>query len=295
MENGYFNSLKRFMRVRWVAFAIVVACFGVIWFIGGGLQSELAPMEDRSQFRLQVSAPEGTSFDYMDKYIDNLAQLMIDSVDERRIVLTVTAPGFTGAGAVNTGFVRISLVDPKDRTRSQQEIVDMINRNLPKYNEGRAFAVQEQTISVNRRGGLPVQFVIQNNDFDKITNILPKFLEEANKSPVFQGVDTDLKLNKPELKIDSTAPAMARGTVNIMTSGSIKLSNCAASTRNIRASASRNAKSVFPELSEKSREAPASEVAKLSSNNLSAMSSIALIPSPNVRPSARPAEIVAAL
>ena len=166
------------------------------------MQSELAPMEDRSQFRLQVSAPEGTSFDYMDKYIDNLAQLMIDSVDERRIVLTVTAPGFTGAGAVNTGFVRISLVDPKDRTRSQQEIVDMINRNLPKYNEGRAFAVQEQTISVNRRGGLPVQFVIQNNDFDKITNILPKFLEEANKSPVFQGVDTDLKLNKPELKID---------------------------------------------------------------------------------------------
>lgn len=202
MENGYFNSLKRFMRIRWFAFAIVIACFGIIWFIGGGLQEELAPMEDRSQFRLQVSAPEGTSFDYMDKYIDKLAQLMMDSVDERRIVLTVTAPGFSGAGAVNSGFVRMSLVDPKDRDRSQQEIVDMVNRNLPKYNEGRAFAIQEQTISVNRRGGLPVQFVLQNNDFDKITTMLPKFLEEANKSPVFQGVDADLKLNKPELKID---------------------------------------------------------------------------------------------
>lgn len=202
MENGYFNSLQRFMHIRWFAFVIIVACFGIIWFIGRGLQSELAPMEDRSQFRLAVSAPEGTSFDYMDKYIDRLAQFMIDSVDERRTLLTVTSPGFIGSGAVNTGFVRVTLVEPNERAHSQQQIVDMVNRNLPKFSEGRAFAIQEQTISVNRRGGLPVQFVIQNNDFNKITNILPEFLEEANKSPVFQGVDADLKFNKPELKID---------------------------------------------------------------------------------------------
>lgn len=202
MENGYFNSLQRFMRIRWVSLVIILGCFGIIWLIGRGLQSELAPMEDRSQFRLAVSAPEGTSFDYMDKYIDQLAQFMMDSVDESRTVLTVTAPGFTGSGSVNTGFVRLSLVEPKERDRSQQQIVDMVNRNLPKFSEGRAFAIQEQTISVNRRGGLPVQFVLQNNDFNKITTILPKFLEEANKNPVFQGVDADLKLNKPELKID---------------------------------------------------------------------------------------------
>ncbi|MET0299298.1 MAG: efflux RND transporter permease subunit [Flavitalea sp.] len=201
MENGYHRSLQRFMRARWVAIIIVLACFAVIWFLGKGLPSELAPMEDRNQFRLQVTAPEGTSFDYMDKYIDRLSQLMIDSVDGRRIVLSVTAPGFSGAGAVNTGFVRVTLVDPNERDKSQQELVDMVNRNLPKYPEGKAFAIQEQTISVNRRGGLPVAFVIQNNNFEKIREVLPKFLEEANKSPVFQGVDADLKFNKPELNI----------------------------------------------------------------------------------------------
>lgn len=204
MENGYFNSLKSFMRVRWIAVVLIVACFGIIWFIGGGLKSELAPMEDRSQFRLQVTAPEGTSFDYMDKYIDRLAQLMLDSIkpEERRIVLTVTAPGFSGSGSVNTGFVRVSLTDPKDRTRSQDDIVNMVNRNLGKYSEGRAFAVQEQTISVNRRSGQPVQFVIQNNNFEKLKEVLPKFLEEANKSGVLMNVDADLKFNKPELNID---------------------------------------------------------------------------------------------
>ncbi|MEO6313469.1 MAG: efflux RND transporter permease subunit [Chitinophagaceae bacterium] len=201
MEKGYTASLTRFMKVRWVAFIIIGVCAAIIYFIGGSLQSELAPMEDRSQFRLAVSGPEGTSFDAMDKYITRLSNLMIDSVPEKQIVLTVTSPGFMGSGNANTGFVRVTLVDIKDRHRSQQEIVDMINRNLPLYNEGRAFAIQEETISVNRRGGQPVQFVIQNNNFEKLTQILPKFLEEANKSTILQQVDVDLKFNKPELRV----------------------------------------------------------------------------------------------
>src|SRR3989337_3714413 len=126
----------------------------------------------------------------------------MDSIPEAKIVLSVTSPGFTGSGAANTGFVRSVFTDPEDRQRSQSEIVAMINRNMGMFPEGRAFAIEEQTISVNRRSVLPVQFVIQNNDFNKITSVLPKFLEEANKNPVFQGVDADLKLNKPELKID---------------------------------------------------------------------------------------------
>lgn len=202
LENGYHSLLKKFMQARGFAFVIIAACFGLIFFIGKDIPSELAPLEDRSQFRLQVTAPEGTAFDYMDKYIDNLSQLMIDSIDGREIVLSVTAPGFSGAGAVNTGFVRVTLKDPGERDMSQQEIVDMVSRNLKRFPEGRAFVIQEQTISVNRRGGLPVQFVIQNNDFNKIAKVLPQFLEEANDDPTFQGVDADLKFNKPELKIN---------------------------------------------------------------------------------------------
>ncbi|MEP7279518.1 MAG: efflux RND transporter permease subunit [Bacteroidota bacterium] len=201
MERSYQRALTRFMKVRWVAFIIIAACAAIIYFIGGSLQSELAPMEDRSQFRLSVTGPEGTSFDAMDKYITRLSNLMIDSVPEKETVLSVTSPGFSGSGNANTGFVRVTLVDPPYRQRSQQEIVNMINRNLPRFNEGRAFAIQEETISVNRRGGQPVQFVIQNNNFDKLTQVLPKFLEEAGKSNVLQQVDADLKFNKPELRV----------------------------------------------------------------------------------------------
>lgn len=201
METGYYNSLKKFMRVRWIAWVIVLGCLALMIFIFGSIKSELAPLEDRSQFRLQVTAPEGTSFDYMDTYIDRLAQFVMDSVPEAKTVLTVTAPGFSGAGATNSGFVRATLSEPNERTRSQQQIVDMINRNLSKFSDGKAFAIQEQTISVNRRSGLPVQFVIQNNDFNKLAEVLPKFLEQANKNPAFQGVDVDLKFNKPEVNL----------------------------------------------------------------------------------------------
>jgi multidrug efflux pump len=202
MEETYRKTLTAFMRVRWIAFVLIAACFSIIYFIGRDMQSELAPMEDRSQFRLSITAPEGTAFDYMDRYIDRLGQFIMDSVPEKKVMITVTAPGFSGSGSVNTGFLRMLLVDPEDRVRSQKEIVNMVNRNLSKFNEGRAFAIQEQTISVNRRGGLPVQFVLQNVNFDKIREVLPKFIDEANKNPVFEGVDVDLKFNKPELRVN---------------------------------------------------------------------------------------------
>ncbi|MBS1512346.1 MAG: efflux RND transporter permease subunit [Bacteroidetes bacterium] len=201
MENGYRHLLQAFMKVKWLAIVMILVCFGIIYFIGKGIPSELAPMEDRSQFRLSVTAPEGTSYDYMDRYVDRISQFIEDSVPEKTVLISITAPGFTGSGSVNTGMVRALMTDPKDRNRSQQDVVNMINRNVNKFNEGKIFAIQEQTISVNRRGGLPVQFVIQNINFDKIKEVLPKFLEECNKNPVFQGVDVDLKFNKPELRV----------------------------------------------------------------------------------------------
>ena len=201
LDNGYKSLLTRFMKIRWMAYVIIVVCAGIIYFIGSSLPSELAPMEDRSQFRLQVTAPEGSAYEYTDQFIERLTNLVLDSVPEKETVMSLTAPGFS-SGAANTGFVRVTLTDPGERARSQKDIVSMINRNLPKYSEGRAFAIEDQTIQVNRRGGQPVQFVIQNNDFDKIAKVLPTFLEEANRSPVLQGVDADLKFNKPELRIN---------------------------------------------------------------------------------------------
>ena len=200
MENGYKKSLAAFMKVKWVAFGLIAICLGLIFFIFKGLPSELAPLEDRSQFRLSVTAPEGTSYDYMITYMDTINTFLTDSIPEKTVLVNRISSSFSGGA--NSGFFMVSLTDPKDRNRSQQDIVDMVNRNLKGFTQGRAFASQTETISTSRRGGQPVQFVIQNNDFNKIRKVLPEFLEEANKSPVLQGVDADLKFNKPELQVN---------------------------------------------------------------------------------------------
>jgi multidrug efflux pump len=201
LENGYRRLLNGFMKVRWLAFVLIALSGLLIVWLGKTLQSELAPLEDRSQFRLQITAPEGTSFDAMARNVDKMSQFILDSIPEKTAMISFTAPGFA-SGAVNSGMIRVVLTDPGDRKRSQNDIVQMVQRNLYRFPEVRAFPVQEQTISVNRRGGQPVQFVIQNNDFEKLKSILPKFLDEANKNPTLTTVDADLKFNKPEVRIN---------------------------------------------------------------------------------------------
>ncbi len=201
MENAYMNTLRKFMGVRRVAWVIILACVAAIYFIFNQLKSELAPMEDRSQFRIGLTGPEGTSYEAMDMYVQRVSNFILDSVPEKELVLSVTSPGFTGSGNANTGFVRVTLVPPDERVRSQKEIVAMVNRNLSRFPEGRSVVIEEQTISVNRRGGQPVAFVIQNNDFNKLTAVLPKILEKARESKILQNPDIDLKFNKPELRV----------------------------------------------------------------------------------------------
>lgn len=204
MENGYARLLKKFMGVRWMAWPILALSGIAIVWLYNTLQYELAPIEDKNQFRYNVTAPEGTSFDYMDNYVQELAGYFYDSIPERKFVFAATNPGFSGTGAVNSAFGRVVLADVSERSRSQAEVVNATNKVLSRFNDGRVFLVQEQTISVGlgSRGALPVQFVLQNLDFERIKEVLPQFLAEARKNPTFQTVDANLKFNKPELRIE---------------------------------------------------------------------------------------------
>jgi multidrug efflux pump len=204
LDNWFKNSVTNFLQKRWWAFVILFVSAGAIFYFGSQLKSELSPLEDRNWLRMLVTMPEGTSFEATDATMDKISTFVGDSVDEKAVCLTVTAPGFAGSGAVNTGFVRLALTQSEDRKRSQNEIANYITKNLAQFPEGKIFVIQEQSISSGGgpKGALPVQFVLQNNDFAKIREKLPKFLELANKNPVFQGVDVNLKFNKPELIIE---------------------------------------------------------------------------------------------
>lgn len=201
MINGYRDRLTSFMRMRWLAIPILFVTLGIAWFFSKNIQQELAPLDDRNWFRISVTAPEGSSFEYMDNYMLKLGKMLQDSVPEARGIMLITAPGFSGSGSPNTGMVRVALKDKKERKRSQQEIVDFVTKKLRGMPDARAFAIQQQTISVDARGGLPVQYVIQAPDFEKLREYMPKFMEEVSKDPTFVVSDMNLKFNKPELEV----------------------------------------------------------------------------------------------
>lgn len=200
LNRGYTRSLDWFLRRRWLAVVIFVLSLGIIYFIGSMLPSELAPMEDRSGMRISATAPEGTTYEFMDEYMTEITDYVIKEVPEAQAIVSITSPGFGASGSVNSGFVRMRLVNPDERERSQQEIADDISTKLSRFSLARTFVIQEQ--SIGGGGGLPVQYVIQAPELDKLKKILPDFIAELQKSDKFQFFDLNLKFNKPELKVD---------------------------------------------------------------------------------------------
>ncbi|MBA4147317.1 MAG: efflux RND transporter permease subunit [Verrucomicrobia bacterium] len=203
ITKGYRNVLTKFLSVRWLAFPILILAALAAWFFFTQLRSELAPLEDRGRMRVSATAPEGASYDYMVDYMDQLTAHVTEEVPEASIIISQTAPGFGGAGSVNSGFVRVYLVPRGQREQSQMQITERLLQMSRRLSGARVSVIQDPTISIGIGGGarLPVQFVIQAQDFEKLRQSLPEFLDRANDSEVFSRVDVDLKFNKPELRV----------------------------------------------------------------------------------------------
>jgi len=202
LNNFYGSALEGFFKIRWVAFLLVAFMAGGIYWLFNQIPTELAPVEDRGEIRINLSGPEGATFGYMDRVIDQMLADFKEGFSEEEVdgFISVTSPGF-GTASTNSGFVRFILTDAEDRERSQQEVFTEINERLKAYTEVRAFAAQPQSIG-DRRGGLPVQYVLQAPTLDKLKEAIPPFMEEVGNSDAFIFSDINLKFTKPELEIE---------------------------------------------------------------------------------------------
>ncbi|MFM7727805.1 MAG: efflux RND transporter permease subunit, partial [Flavobacteriales bacterium] len=169
-EQGYLKRLEKFMDRKIAAWSLLVICIGLIFYLWNHLQSELAPLEDRSSVRFSLTGPEGASYGYMTEAGSEFLDYLMDSVPERQFVFQLVPSVFSTG--TNTGFGRLILCDSEKRDRSQSEIAQDLAKKVARFNKLRIFPIEDQTISVGfaSRGQLPVQFVLQNSDFDKIKN-----------------------------------------------------------------------------------------------------------------------------
>ncbi|MGH7788948.1 MAG: efflux RND transporter permease subunit [Candidatus Binatia bacterium] len=196
LTEGYRRSLVWFLRMRWLAFPLVAVTAGLIAALWGQLPSELAPLEDRSNIRVNLRAPEGSSFEFTQHQLDRVSVYVRDQLPEVASAFAIAAPGSSG-GAANTGLMNLFLSDPQTRERSQADIFRQLSRDAEQFTAVRVFPAQPPTIG-DRRAGQPVQYVLQAPTLEKLVGVLPAFLEAASASPVLRFVDADLKINRPE-------------------------------------------------------------------------------------------------
>ncbi len=215
LNNAYKNSLEGFLKIRWMAWVGIVFFIGLIYvfFEYKAIPSELAPVEDRNTFRIQTTGPEGATFEYMQAYTDSVTNVVMKEIpeNERNYIFAITSPTF-GSGSANSAFFRVVLNSDASTRKPQAEYVEQLQPILKDMTGARSIVIQEPSLTTGKRGGLPVSFVVQASNFNKLKELLPVFMEKVKNSPKFQIADEDLKFTKPELRIQIDRPkAIALG------------------------------------------------------------------------------------
>jgi len=192
LNDGYKNMLESFLNHRKVTFLILFVSLGLIYFLWKNIPAEMAPLEDRSQISVNTIAQEGSTYEFNLGYIDDIAKTITDLVPERDGILSMVRGG--------GGFVRVTLVNPKERDRAQQQIADQLGIALRKKTKARSMVMQQSTFG-SRRAGMPIQYVLQATSIDKLREVLPEYMSKVMDDPMFQMADVNLKFTKPELRI----------------------------------------------------------------------------------------------
>ena len=202
MNKGYSKLLDKFLSKRVWAWPITVLTIFLIFWLWNSIPSEMAPLEDRSRITVNTKGPEGVTYEYMRDYTEDIYALADSIMPDAE---AVTARVWSGSGNI-----QITLKDLKDRTYSQMDVAEQLSKVVQKKTKARAF-VQQQSTFGGRRGGMPIQYVLQATNIEKLEKVLPVFMAKVYENPVFQMADVNLKFSKPEARI-----AINRDKANVM-------------------------------------------------------------------------------
>ena len=192
MNNGYSKLLEKFLQKRVWAWVITVFTLGLIFFLWNAIPSEMAPLEDRSRITINTKGPEGVTYEYMRDYAEDITATADSIMPDAESITTRVWSG--------SGNIQITLKDLKDRNYSQMDVAEQLSKVVQKKTKARSF-VQQQSTFGGRRAGMPIQYVIQATNIEKLEKVLPIFMAKVYENPTFQMADVNLKFSKPEARI----------------------------------------------------------------------------------------------
>ncbi len=194
ITHRYRALLERALMRRQMILGIGLAVAGIAFALYRSLPAELSPIEDRSFIFVAAMAPEGATLDYTSKYVEKLEKILLEIPEVRNAVASIGRPSVTRAR------MYVNLKPWEERDRSSLEIAEQLNREFRGVPGLLAFPIVNSGLS--RGDSKPVNFVIQTTEsYENLDRLVERILERARGNPGFRGLDADLKLNKPELKI----------------------------------------------------------------------------------------------
>lgn len=192
LNHIYSRGLNAFLRHRVIAIvAMAVALAASVW-LWTGIPAEMAPLEDRSSITIRTTGPEGVTYEYMRDYTESINALADSIMPDAAFITARVSDG--------SGNIQITLKDMKERDYSQMDVAEQLSKAVRQKTDARAF-VQQQSTFGGRRGSMPVQYVLQATNIEKLQKVLPEFMAKVYDNPTFQMADVDLKFSKPEVRL----------------------------------------------------------------------------------------------
>jgi multidrug efflux pump len=182
------------------------------------LPRELVPVEDRGVSFGIVLAPEGATLEYTDTYMRKLEEILLQ-LPEREGLFTATGLGFQGPGRVTNGFVFLLLKNRSERSRSQQEIVQELFFHTFSIPGVLAFMINPPSLG-GQFSSSPVEYVLQADSYEELGMAVGTMMMKASELGYLVNLDSDLRLNKPELDITIDRERAAQLGVSVTDVGS---------------------------------------------------------------------------
>ncbi len=200
LNNGYRWLLKYTLKARWLMLIVFLGTGFSSWWLFTHLKTELAPLEDRGNIVGIVVAPEGVTLGYTDSYARKVEELY-SAIPEMSSLFVVVAPGLEKPNPVNSAIAFLRLVAWEKRSRTQQEIVKTLFPKLAGLTGVLAFAINPPSLGQSFRS-TPLQFIVQGNSYQQLEEMTSKILNKMRENKQLFMPDSDLKLNKPQLRVE---------------------------------------------------------------------------------------------
>ncbi len=199
MNRGYHRLLDFTLGHRWLVVVSFILAAGAAGLLFRNLKSELAPLEDRGFILGILVAPEGSTLEYTDGYSREIEKFLKE-IPEIDTYFSVVAPGLERPNPVTSALFFVRLKDWDSRRRSQQQIAAELAPKLFGLPGILAFAINPPSLGQSFRDP-PVQFVVQANSYPELQDKVDRLLARAREFPGLANLDTDLRLNKPQLSV----------------------------------------------------------------------------------------------